>query len=482
MINKFIVHKFGILLLTFSLMLFVRKSSNAQQKWTLQKCIQYALENSIQIKQYALNLEANKGMLLQSKAELLPRVNGFVSHTYSYGRLVDPYTNEFTNNNVQSNNISLSAEMNLFRGGQLYNTIKQSEFNFLSSLQEMQKASNDVALTIASLYLQILYNNEMLILTEKQVEISKSQVERTKKLYDAGSVAKGNLLEIQAQLASDELQQINAQNQLTDSYLTIKQTLEYESDSVFEIESPQLAEISDNIVLDNVETIFANAQTLPEIQSAELKIKSASSSIKIARSYAVPSLSLYASIGSGYSDARQKYSLVPSANPREIGYLESNPLDKVYALAFDQVNETYPFMDQVKDNQNTSIALRLSIPIFNNFQVKNSVSKSKIAYQNAQYTLQLTKNQVYKDIQKAHNAAMASISRYFGSKKAFEATQESFTYATQKYELGLYNSIDYNLIKNQLIKSESEMLQAKYEFYFRKSVLNFYQGKPLEIE
>lgn len=190
----------------------------SQETWTLEQCINYALENNIQVKQQKLSTVSMQNTLQQSKANILPSINAEAEVDFDYGRSVDQYTNEFSTTKVYSNSVYVYSSMDLFTGFRKYNTIQRDSYNLMASLQDLEKMKNDISLNVATAYLQILFNEELLVVAKNQLEITKQQVDRTNKLVEAGSVAKGNLLEVQAQLATEEQQLIDTENQLFRRY------------------------------------------------------------------------------------------------------------------------------------------------------------------------------------------------------------------------------------------------------------------------
>jgi outer membrane protein len=250
------------------------------------------------------------------------------------------------------------------------NTIRQNEFNLQASLQDLEKLKNDIALNIAAAYLQILFNTELLEVAKAQLEITRLQVNRTKVLFDAGSLAKGGLLEIQSQQASEELQVVNSENNLVISYLNLAQILDLETAENFKIVMPQLSQVEENELLFGVDMVYADAvSTLPQVKSSELKLSSAESGLKYAKGSRIPKLGLSASYGSGYSDVRTKID-----------------------------NSTYPMNQQLRDNASASLFLNLSIPIFNNYMIRNGIKNSKLNMTSAELDLANTKNILYNEI------------------------------------------------------------------------------------
>lgn len=465
------------------LYVFTASITGAQTSWSLQACIDYALANNIQIKQQQLTEQLAKVNLYQSKASLFPSLNANASHAYNYGKTIDMYTNSFATETVQSDNFYLSSSVNLFSGFQLMNTVKQNKIDLQASQYDLDKMMNDISLNLATAYLQILYCYELLEIAENQLSITEKQVARTQKLVDAGTVAKGTLLTLQAQQATEELSLVNAQNNLNLAYLTITQMLDLPSADSFTIEIPAMETPAENSLLLTPAQIYAFAiGTQPEIKSAELKLQSSEIALSIAHGMRYPSLSLRASYGTGYSGASQRLKGFEYTGLDTIGYtFETTPVS-VVAPAFSYQFEKIPFSDQINDNLNKSISFSLFIPIFNGWQTNATITKAKIAIQNAEYTLQTTKSTLYKSIQQAYADALAALNKYKSSSKSVEAYQETFKYAEQKFEVGLLNSTEYEDSKNKLTEAQSTLLQAKYEYVFRLKILDFYMGKPIELK
>ncbi|MCK9613702.1 MAG: TolC family protein [Bacteroidales bacterium] len=456
-------------------------SAFSQKIWTLDDCITYALNNNIQIKQQQISSKLSKLQYNQSIASLFPSINASASHVYNNGQTIDMYTNQFASQTVQSNNFYLSGSLVLFNGLQLLNTLKQKQIDFLASQYDLEKIKNDITLTIATAYLQVLYNIELLSVAKSQLDITNAQVERTKKLLDAGTIAKGTLLLIESQAATDELQVVTAQNQLDMAYLTLAQLLDLQDTKGFEIEQPELSIPESSALMQNVEDIFTKASVIqPDIMSAEMKVKSAKKGLSISYGALSPSLILNASYGSGYSGASKSISDITISGYTPIGATESGEI--VYGPTYDYAYSKIKFWDQLDRNLNSSIGLYLNIPIFNKWQTQTAIGSSKLSLQNAELMLQNSKNQLLKTIQQAYVDAKAALNRYNAGIKSVEALRESFNYTEQRFNVGLVNSIDYNDAKNKLMKAVSESLNAKYEFVFRIKVLDFYQGKPLTIK
>ncbi len=444
---------FSILCFLLPVTLFSQQEARI---WSLEECIRYAIDNNIQIKQQALQTNYQKNAYDQSKLNLLPTINGQASHNYSFGRALDETTYEFTDNqNIQSNSFYAGGSLNLFNGLQNFNTIQRNKYQLQASEFDLQSTKDNISLSIALGYLQILLNTELVNATGNQLQITRQQIMKTSKMVDAGSLAKGNLLQIEAQAASEELQLINLKNQLGISYLNLTQMLELSTPEGFKIVTPDISIDTNMVISGNIEDIFSRAQGLrPEIKSAELKLTASEYDLKIATGSRSPRVSMNHSFNTRYSDIAVK---------------PSNILEK------------YTFSEQLSDNINYGVGFSVNIPILNGWQVNRNIANSRLNIESSRYALEGEKKTLYKSIQQAYTDAVAALKKYAASMKAVASMEESFRYTEQKFNVGMVTPIDYNAAKTQLLNAQSDMSQAKYEFIFKTKVLDFYKGLPLNL-
>jgi len=431
-----------------------------QKMWSLQDCLAYAQENNIDIKRAFLDVESSKKNLFQSKLALLPNLNGSVSETRSYGRNYDPVSDQIVSDNIKSNNFGISSSVSLFNGFQNINTIRKNNFDYLASKYDAQKVANDISINIVTAYLQVLYNKEQLSVSQEKLELSNLQLERIKSMVEVGQLPQGSLLEAEAQLAQEELAVVNSENQLEISFLNIKQLLDLSSQDEFDIVDPQIE--PSGLINTSATEMFEQAMiNLPDVKKADNNLKSAQRSLAITQGGRSPRLNLNTNWGTAYSDAR---------------------------LLFDGLDQQglpmyveYPFPDQLEDNSSQSLTLSLSLPLFNGWQVNNSISQAKINVERFRLNLQQTKNILQKTIEQAQADAVAANKQYLASLKSVEALTESFRYTESKYNLQLINSYEYYDAKNKLFSSENNLLQAKYDYIFKLKMLDFYMGKKLNF-
>lgn len=462
-----------------SLICFFSKT-NAQDVWTLEQCVNYAIEHNIQIKQKELSVKSSKANLTQSKLSLLPNLNGDASHGYNFGRSIDPTSNDFISQQIQTNSFSLSSSLTIFDGFKRLNTIKESQYDLLANKADAEQTKNDILLNITSEYLQILLNQEQVVIAEQQVSLSQKQVEQTEKMVKAGALPEGNLLDMKAQMARDEINLVSAKNQTDLSLTNLMLSLELEKNIT--IEKPVLlipAEVNlENEVMDKTYNEALNSQ--PKIKSAEFRLKNSEKTLAVARGNRSPTLGLFASMRTNYSDAQQRFLSADPSGFQTIGFL-STDFTPVIQQGYDIQYEKTPFRNQIDENFSQSMGLSLSVPIFNNWQVNNGITRAKINVMNTQYILLATKNQLRKEVQQAFANAKAAYKKYEASLKNIDALKKSFHYTEEKMKVGMINTLDYTTAKNNLATAESDLLQAKYDYIFNLKILDFYQGKPIKL-
>ncbi len=471
-------------LFLFIVILGFQTVSPAQEKWSLEKCITYALENNLQIKMQELSKQSNEAGYLKNKMNFLPTLNANANQGYTLGRSIDALTNEFAESNVRSNNFALSSNWDIFGGLQNVNNLRQSYYTLQAGLMDLEKAKNDVALNVASFYLEILLAEELYQVAINQRDLSQIQVDRTKKLYQAGSVAQGNYLEMESQLASDEMQLVTAQNSLDLAKLSLVQLLELGINDSIDIEKPVLADPDTVFPTINPQQVYEEAKrNLPNMKSVEFKMLAAEKGLAAARGYRSPRLSLSGTFATGYSSQRQSITDIMLDTPYISGYVDDGSGNQlpVYTYNYKYNYKTTDFNQQLKDNVSKSLSVNLTIPIFNNWQANNAVSTAKINALNAKYQYDVANNQLVKEIRQVYNDAVAAYKKYIASKKAEKATSESFKYTEQRFNVGLANTYDFNLSKTNLIKAQSEAVKSKFEYIFKLKILDFYSGKPFKL-
>jgi len=450
----------------------------AQQGWSLQECINYALAHNIALKQTALGNEINKNNTDQSKAAVLPSLNAGAAHVYNFGKTIDRFTNTFANTQVLSQNFYLSSSVVLWSGLSQYNNIKANEYNYLSGVELLKQQQNDLSLTVANAYIGVIFSEELLKISQNQFSVTQEQLERTQKMVNAGALAKSVEYDIKAQLANEEVNVTTAENNHKLSLLNLTQLMNLDSVTNFRVARVE-TDIQETALMENTisgmyETSLKNQ---PNIKSGDYAIKSAERTLAASRGRVSPTLTFNASLGTGTSGLAKDI-LGVNYTGYQISGITSRG-DSVYTPVAELITKKTPFSEQFKGNANKSVGFTLAFPIFNGLQTHTSVKNAKINAWNAKLSQDLTKQNLYKSIAQAHANARASLNKYNASKLSVEAANESFKYAQQKFNAGVISSFDFSTAKNRLFAAESNLLQAKYDYMFKLKVLDYYQGKPL---
>jgi outer membrane protein len=457
------MNKTTVSLLTIFVMVLFSINVVAQELWSLEECIEYAFANNLTIKQTQLDVIAADQDVKQSKLNLLPNLNSTVTENYQWGRNADPNTNTFTTQQQQQFFLNFNSEITLFNGLQQINDIKQKQFDYLAKKYDSDKIRNDISLNIASSYLLILFNDELVNNAQRQLDISKEQIDRTQKQVEAGTVPRGSLYDIQAQGANDEANLVTAQNNLLLAYLDLMQLLDLEASTEFEIEKPEL-EITSTPTLLPAGMIYNKAvEIMPEIKSAEYSVESAEKSLKLAKGRHSPRLYARGNYGTTFSD--QIY-----------------PVDTVIAGFPIFGSDVVPFPNQIRDNRFGGLVFGLQIPIYNGYQVSTNVKKTRIFKEAAEINLKQEKLTLRKNIESAYADALAAYQTYVAREKSVRSFEESFKYTEERFNVGMINAVDYNVAKLQLSNAESDLAAAKYDYIFKVKILDFYLGRELTLK
>lgn len=429
--------------------------------WSLEQCIAHAEAYNLQIKQAEQSIRLSELTLDQSKLAYVPSLGATVGYNANFGRSLDQTTYQFIDNQTVNNlNGGLQLSTQLFGGMGKLHTLKRSELNLRSMLQSHEQTRNDVMLAVAAAYLQVLYSKEQAVKSQKQIEVIDEQIDRTKKLVAAGSVPMGSLLDLEAQHATEQYNLVTFRNQVSVNTLTLTQLLELRNAAEFEVVAPDVSAILDVAPSGSVEEIYNKAQSLPQIQGAELDVAAADRSIDLARSKMYPTINATASYGTSFSDVRQRPMLGGDGKP---------------------YYERYPFVNQLADNASAGIAVTMNIPIFSSLNAQRGIKVAKVEHRKSELTLLQTSDKLYKEIAQAWADATAALDRYRSARTSVVALTESFRYAEQRFSAGAINAVEYSVAKNNLIAAESSMTQAKWEYVFKIKILDFYSGIPITL-
>ena len=426
-------------------------AASAQKAWSLRECCDYAIEHSIPIKQQENQRRQQEVQLSTSRNSRLPDVSASLNQNFSFGRGLTA-DNTYSNTNTSSTSLQLGASMPLFTGFQIPNQIKLNQLNLEAATADLEKAKNDIRMKVAQAYVQILYDMEISEVAHRQIDIDSMQVVRLQAFVKNGKASESELSQQRATLANSRLLATQAENNTRLAVLTLTQLLELPTPDGFSVVRPDLPVLSasdiSSAVVPSPELIYIEALGIkPEIAAQQLKLKGTEHSIKIARAGYYPTLSLSGGMGTNYYTTS--------------GFKSDN------------------FSSQLKNNFSQYIGLNLNVPIFNRFQTRNSIRTAKIQRENQQLQLDNTKKTLYQEIQKVYYNTLNALSKEQSSLEAVKNTQTAFNLMQAKYENGKATITEFNESKNTYLKSESELVQARYENLYQHALLEFYRGKEL---
>ena len=427
-----------------------------QSPWTLEQCCDYAVAHNIGVKQYENQRQQQELRLSTAKNSRLPDLNGSASQNFSFGRGLTAQ-NTYTNTNTSSTSLSLGTSIPLFTGFQIPNTIKLNQLNLEAATQDLEKAKNDIRMQVAQAYVQILYDMEIADVARRQISIDSAQVARLEALLDVGRISEAEVSQQRSTLAQSQLTATQADGNMQLALLAITQLLELDSPEGFAVVRPELAvlegdlgatETAGSLSALTPDAIFAEAIALkPEVQAGQLRLQAAERNIKIAQAGLYPTLSFSAGLGTNY-------------------YTTSGFKNEAFGK-------------QLENNFSQYLGFSLSIPIFNRFSTRNNIRSARIDRENQQLTLDNVKKTLYKEIQQAYYNTVVAQQKLMSSQTAREASQEAFRLMTAKYEQGKATMTEFNEARNNFLKAESDLTQARYEYLYQTALIQFYRGEKL---
>jgi outer membrane protein len=446
------------------------------------------LANSLAIQSSNYNVESSEVNLRQSKFSRLPNINGNVGYGYSWGRGLDPVSNSFVSQEIRSSNISGNASLPLYNGLTIHNTIRQNQRALAASEYDLARAKNDLILNVANLFITVVFNKELVQNAKYQLASSEQQLDRTRKQVAAGALPKSEELNLDAQVASNEVTVAQQENALAMSILQLKQALRIPASQGLDVVVPQLD--PEDLVIDQTRNeIFEIARkTMPEIKSAEMRIQSTNFGVKASRGNFYPRLNLNAGINTNYSSA-QEAQFYPDGGFRfpndgempPFAFVNKDLTQGVYSIeATGSFRNTYLFSDQIKDNIYRTLGFQLQIPILNGYSARADVQRSIIQNQQAKIEAEQVAQTLRQNVETAYNEALASSKVYNASLRQVQAREEAFRMMDQRYNAGAANSFEFQVSQNDLYQARTDLTRAKYDFILKKKVLDFYQGKPLD--
>ncbi len=425
-----------------------------EKKWTLEECVNYAVDNNLTIAQYELDLERIKIEHSDAVGNMLPDLNVQMRTSGNTGLVLDPTTNNLLSATIFSASSDLTSFVNLFDGMRNINTLRRAKLNAIANQYRLDDLVDDIRLNVANAYLNILSNKESLKVFKAQYAISEQDIKRTGELVESGVVARGDLLEIEATAANQEQQIVNTENAVLISRINLAQLLQITDYENFDISEEEFEIPPSDILSNSPKTIFEKAMSFRnDIKFSEAGVDLANKDLDIARGAIYPTFGAFFNYNTRFSDQTRN------------------------ALTGEKIG----FKDQLWINDGISYGAQLNIPVFNGFSVRNNIKRSLIDVEKAQLQLEQTKldletliNQAYVDVKSFSKA-------YDAAQKTLEARRLAYDYSKVRYDQGLMNAFDYSQAQARVDNAEADVIRTKYDYIFRLKILEFYFGIPVVL-
>lgn len=433
--------------LVICLFLVVVSAFAQQKKWTLQECVDYALENNITIKQAQNTLLSNEQDIIEAKGQFLPSVSGSLSQGLSLGN-TELFQGQFVDRTANSTNMSVGTNQTIFNGFRLTNLYKQSQLSLEANQFELNRIKDDISLNVANSYLNVLFNIEQLEIAKAQYEFSNTRLEQVQDLVDAGVQPKVNIYDAEATLSRDAQQVTIAENNYNLALLGLSQLLQIPYEG-FDVEIINLEAPSEALLYSDINPILNYAfENRNEIKVAKKNIESAELGTEISKG------GFYPSVTAGYSYGTSAF--------------------------FTNLTDTEAsFLDQLNEQRAHNFRVSVNIPIFSRFQNKTSVARSKVQEENSKLRLNQAKLDLEANIQRAYTDAQASLKAFVAAKKSLSSQELAFNNVKERFDIGSVNTFELEQARVQLINAQSSLINAKYDFVFKTKVLDFYMGKSI---
>ncbi len=464
---------------------------NAQEKWSLQKCVQYAMDSNISIRQSAIQADLSAITYKQSRLAQIPSVNFSNNDGYRFGKSQNPSTGILENQNYFTVGLNLQSSVQIFNWFSTKNTILANEWSSEAAKAATDKLKDDIALTVANSYLQVLLAREQEKIADVQVKQSISQLDIVNKQVKAGALPEINALELEAQLANDSANLISATGNVTQALYVLKSYMNIDAGQPFEIEEPPVEKIPLEPIGElQPESVYALAlANLPQQRMNQFNLKSAQKSSLAAKGALYPSISAFGSLGTNYG-----YYRVPNYTQVLTGYGPSGLVVSDGSGGFIDVQKPLytqggkngyvtsdPLGTQFSNNFGQSIGISLSVPIFNGWQSKANYEKSKLNIRNFEYQIDLDNKTLKQNIYQAYNAAIVAMEKFTSSQKAVESAQKSYDYSTIRYNIGMLGTLELVTNQNNLFKAKLQYVLNQFDYVFKMKVLEFYKGQGIKL-
>lgn len=467
------------------LIVLVTISLQAQnKKWTLIECVQYALENNISVKQSELDIETADIERLTALGNFIPSLNVGAGVSENTGLSFNPVTNNAQTTTFLSASGNINIGYTLFDGLRNIRAVQRAEISKLAGQYRLDKMKDDISLFVANGYLQVILNKANLEVLKSQNEVTKEQIQRTNDLVEAGSLPRGDLLEIQATDASEQQAIINAENSIQISLISLAQLLLIKDYETFDIEDEGYDIVDAGIADKDISEILAKAKEVrSEIKIAEQNVALAEKDVQIAKGLNLPTLSAFFGYNTRYANTTSFAQQIDPDNPtttQQIGVVEATGQAVVgeFPNTFLQEVNADPFIDQLYQNDGIGYGLQLNIPIFNGFSTRGNIKRSQISLMRSEYQLEQAELDLESTVYQAYVDAKGALKSYEAAESALESQKLAYDYAKERYDVGLTNAFDFSQSKLRYDNARIEVNRSKYDYIFKLKVLELYFGIP----
>ncbi|MEO8253200.1 MAG: TolC family protein [Flavobacterium sp.] len=448
--------------LIFAVLLGFSFSSQAQTKqWTLEDCVKYALEHNISIRQSDLDTQSATIDKKDAFGSFLPSVSASASHSWNVGLNQDITTGILQNQTTQFTSAGASVGIDIYRGLQNVNNLRKANLSIVAAKYQLKKMQQDISLNVANAYLQVLFNKENLKVQNAQLAIDNKQLNRTQELVNAGNLPKGDVLDVKATIAADNLKVINAENALLISKLSLVQLLQLDDFDNFDVADSNELQMDQTLLAETPTTIYNKAkQERVEVKIAQTNLEIAQKNVAIAKGAYQPTLRGFYNFNS------------------RVSYADVGVRDPITGVVLGTQSPP-SFFTQFNDNKGQSFGAQLSVPIFNGFSTRNNVERSKVNYERSKITLEQQELDLQRNVYTAFTDVKGALKAYESAMEALDSRSQSYNYSKERFEVGLMNSFDLSQSQTLLSNAQSEVLRTKYDYIFKTKILEFYFGIPI---
>ena len=475
----------------FLVTLITTASAQKNAKWDLRRCVEYAMANNISVKQADIDARVSAIALKQSKLDRYPTLNYQMNHGLTYGRSLNQNTNVYQNLNAMFENHGLQAAVTIFNWGTLNNTVAANKYGYEADLATIDKAKNDIGLTVARQYLLALLSYEQSKVNQIQLDQSLQQYTNTRKLVDAGTLPELNAAELEAQVARDSATLILSLANHEVDKLTLKGLLNLPADEPFELDTPPVESIPvDNILTENPASVYKMAlNSQPQIKGNNLRLMATEKAYQASKGRLYPTISAFGGLRTSFNNGFEEFYRSGSSEKQTGLYIKSPTTVPVYTVTDDIATRQNKFMgsiwngygNQLKDNFGQNFGISLNVPIFNGWQARAQVERSKLDIERSELTITRDTLQLKQDVYNAYQQAYGSFKTFLAREKQVKTAERSFELASKRFDLGVMQTIEWLTIQNNLTRAKVDRLIAQYDYVFKMKVLEFYKGRGVRL-